>query len=248
MNKTFTIAYRELKRLAHGPAAWFVAAVFFCACGLKLAPPPDFIAGSREWFILVPHQVANLRGLFEMMALAWTLLAPLLTMRLLSEEYRSGTIEPLLTAPVRETEVILGKFLGVLGFYATLLAGTAVFVILAAIYGDIDVGTVLASYLGLLLLGAMFLALGLLASTLTHHQLLAALIAILLALGFNSIGVVARLAPAPINEFLGRLDVLARLHHFTRGLIELRDIFFFLALTAAMLVASVKVLGARRWR
>jgi ABC-2 type transport system permease protein len=178
MKKILTIARREMAGYFFSPLAYVVGALFLCVCGFKFAPPPAFLSGSREWFILVPHQQASLRSLFEMMGLAMVVAAPLLTMRLISEETNSGTIETLLTAPVTDTQVILGKFLGVLLFYLTMLGSTLVFLLLMLAFSVPDPGVIVLGYLGMILLGAAFLSVGLFASTLTRHQILAAAVAI----------------------------------------------------------------------
>jgi ABC-2 type transport system permease protein len=249
MGKTLSIARRELAGYFYSPLAYVIGALFLCVCAFKFAPPPVFLGGSREWFILVPHQQASLRTLFEMMAAAMVVAAPLLTMRLISEELRSGTIETLLTAPVTDVQVILGKFLGVLGFYVALLASTLIFLILMCIFATPDLGVVVMGYLGMILLGSAFLAVGVFASTLTRHQLLAAAAAIVILAFFALLmsPAAARL-PEPWNETAARLNAMHYLKSFARGLFDSRGVVFFLALTGGFLFLSVKMLESRRWR
>jgi ABC-2 type transport system permease protein len=249
MRKILTLARRELAGYFFSPLAWVVGALFLCACALKFCPPPAFWSGSREAFILVPHQQASLRGLFEMMGVAMVVAAPLLTMRLVAEEVRSGTIESLVTAPITDTQVILGKFLGVLGFYLALLASTVVFLVLMLIFATPDAGVVVMGYLGMALLGAAFLAAGLFASTLTRYQLLAAVIGIALAAVFGIFpGQLAVHLPAPLNQLAVNIDAQEYLSRFARGLLDSRALIFFLSLTAGFLFLSVKMLESKRWR
>lgn len=249
MAKIFTIARRELAGYFFSPLAYVIGALFLCACAFKFAPPPAFWTGSREWFILVPHQQASFRSLFEMMGLAMIVAGPLLTMRLLSEEYRSGTVETLLTAPVTDTQVVLGKFLGVMGFYLLLLAGTLLFLVLMIAYAHPDPGVVLMGYLGMVLLGAAYLAVGVFCSTLTRYQLLSAAVAIVIlaVLSVLSASAAAHL-PEPLNRIAARLDAGSYLSRFARGLFDSRGLVFFLSIAAGFLFLSVKTLESRRWR
>lgn len=249
MEKTFAIARRELAAYFYSPLAYGIGALFLCVCGFKFAPPPGFWSGSREWFILVPHQQASLRALFDMMGAAMVVAAPLLTMRLLSEELRGGTIETLLTAPVTDTEVILGKFLGVLLFYLALLGSTLVFLLFLFAFATPDAGVLTMGYLGMLLLGAAFLSIGLFASTLTRHQLLAAVAAIGILSIFSLLSAPAAAhLPEPWNQIAARLNAMWYLRNFSRGFFDSRGVVFFLALTGGFLFLSVKLLESRRWR
>jgi ABC-2 type transport system permease protein len=249
MRKIGIMAKRELAGYFHSPLAYVVGALFLCACGFKFAAPPGFWGGSREMFILVPNQPASLKGLFEMMAMAMIVAAPLLSMRLVSEEVRAGTVETLLTAPITDTEVILGKFCGVFLFYLTLLAGTLVFLLLMAIFAQPDYGVAVMGYLGMALLGAAFLAVGLFASTLTRYQILAATVAIVILaiLGLLTEPMAANL-PAPFNRGVANLDAMRYVRQFSRGLFDSRGLVYFLSLTAGFLFLSVKTLESRRWR
>jgi len=249
MKKMLSIARREMAGYVYSPLAYVVGALFLCVCGFKFAPPPAFWAGSREAFILVPHQQASLRPLFEMMGLAMTVAAPLLTMRLLSDEVRSGTIETLLTAPVTDTQIILGKFLGVLGFYLMLLVGTLVFLVGMLLFATPDMGVAAMGYLGMILLGSAFLAVGVFASTLTRYQLLSAVVAIgILSIFALLMGAVSAHTAEPWNEIAANLNAMTYLKHFARGLFDSRGLVFFLALTGGFLFLSVKMLESRRWR
>lgn len=249
MGKTFSIARRELAGYFYSPLAYVIGALFLCVCAFKFAPPPAFWGGAREWFILVPHQQASLRPLFEMMGAAMVVAAPLLTMRLISEELRSGTIETLLTAPVTDVQVVVGKFLGVLGFYLALLASTLIFLVLMFVFARPDAGVVVMGYLGMILLGSAFLAVGVFASTLTRHQLLAAAAAIVILSFFSLLmSPAAAHLPEPWNETAARLNAMQYLKSFSRGLFDSRGVVFFLSITGGFLFLSVKLVESRRWR
>jgi len=238
MRKTLVLARRELAGYFFSPMAYVIGALFLLSSGL--------------WFfhhIFVPGSEASLRPLFEAMAYIMVFAVPLLTMRLMSDEVRAGTIETLLTAPVTDTEVILGKFLGVLGFYAVLLAGTAGFLILMVAYGQPDVGVAVMGYLGMLLLGAAFISVGLFTSALTQYQIVAAIVAIaILAIFAILMQVLVAYAPAPLNHLAARLNAMTYFRDFSRGVLDTRGLVFFLTVTAMFLFLSVKTLESRRWR
>ena len=136
MKKAFILARREMAGYFFSPMAYVIGALFLLSSGL--------------WFfhrIFVPGHEASLRPLFDAMGYIMIFAVPLLTMRSVSEEFRSGTIETLMTAPVTDAEVIGGKFLGVMSFYLALLACTGVFMVLMGLYGQPDPGVALTGYI-----------------------------------------------------------------------------------------------------
>lgn len=246
MKKVLVLAHRELAAYFVSPMAYVIGALFLFVCGLKFAAFPG---SSADWFIMVPGRGVSLIPLFEMMATAMIVAGPMLTMRLISEEVRSGTIETLMTVAVTDTQVILGKFLGVLGFYAALLAGTLPLVVVMAMFSRPDWAVAVMGYIGMLLLGGAFLSVGLFASTLTRHQLLSAVVAfaILAVFGFL-MQMLVPVAPEPLNEFATQLNVMNYFREFSHGRPDLRALMFFLSATALFLFLSVKTLESRRWR
>lgn len=238
MRKVMVLARRELAGCFFSPLAYVVGALFLLASGL--------------WFfhrIFVPGNEASLRPLFEAMATIMVFAAPLLTMRLLSEEYRSGTIETLMTSPVSDAAVVAGKFLGVMAFYLILLAATGVYLALMAVYGQPDAGVAAMGYLGMVLLGAMFISVGLFASSLTGHQLVAALVgtAILAATAIMMQLIVAQ-GMEPWSTVAAKLNALTYFRDFSRGVLDSRGVVFFVSVTGLFLFFSVKALESRRWR
>jgi len=229
---------RELSASFLSPIAYIVATVFVVASG------HFFLAET-----LVPGRESSLRALFDSMAALLVFALPLLTMRVLSEEFAAGTIETLMTAPVTDVEVIVSKFLGVLLFYAALLATTLLHVGLLGYFGGLDTGALLLGYLGMFLLGSMFIAVGVFASALTRYQLLAALIGMgalsLLTFVADQLG---RWRGGAWRTVLGALNVLGRFEEFTKGFFDTGAIVYFLSGTAFFLFLAVKVLESRRWR
>jgi ABC-2 type transport system permease protein len=176
-------------------------------------------------------------------------------MRVISEELRLGTLEVLLTCPVRSTEVIVGKFAAALGFLVLLLAPTLLYVVALEVYGRPDYGELACGYLGVILAGSAFLASGVLASTLTASQVVAYLVTVLfwlLLLLTTSLLPHVELLPAAWRDAwsgaLFGLDPTLRLRGFAIGLVDTADVVYFCGLTILLLVASVRSLDARRWR
>src|SRR5262249_23129677 len=167
MNRLMALTQRELTAYMFSPIAYLTACGFLVLTGIL------FI-----YTTLVPGQESTIAPLFTTMAWVFVLCIPVLTMRLLSDEYATGTIETLMTAPVTDVEVVVSKFLGVFFFYCVLLATTLVHVVLMAYYGKLDVAVTIVAYLGMLLLGALYAAVGVFASALTRFQLVAALVGI----------------------------------------------------------------------
>src|SRR5262245_37846562 len=164
MNRLTALTQRELMAYLFSPIAYLTAFGFLVLTGIL------FI-----YTTLVPGQESTISPLFTTMAWVFVLCIPVLTMRLLADEYATGTIETLMTAPVTDVEVVLSKFLGVFIFYCMLLATTLVHVGFVAKYGKLDIPVTLVAYLGMLLLGAMYSAVGVFASACTRHQLVAAI-------------------------------------------------------------------------
>jgi len=238
MKKAFVLARRELAGYFFSPIAYIILALFVLASGL--------------WFfhkIFVPGHEASLRVLFDAMAYMMVFAVPLLTMRLLSEEFHSGTIETLMTAPVKEFEVVFGKFLGVMCFYLILLVCTTVYLFLMALFGQPDTGVAASGYLGMVLLGAAFSAVGVFASTLTRYQLVAALVGVAILASFTLVmGVLTAYGPEPLNYLAARLNAMTYFKDFSRGVLDTRGVVYFLTATALMLFLGTKTLESQRWR
>ena len=239
MRNVGTLAQRELSMFFYSPIAYVVMTVFLVVTGIF------FI---RDNFL--PGAEASLRvtfGSYLPMILLFVL--PMLTMRLLAEEFRGGTIETLMTAPVSEVDVVLGKFCGTLVFYLALLATTLLHVILVACYGPLDVGLVLCTYVGLILLGALYISVGLFFSACTRNQVIAVVCSFVLLAIFTFLAhYLAREMEGWRRVVLQHLSITAHLQDFARGLFDTNHLVFFLSTTALFLFGSVKVLESRRWR
>jgi len=230
-----TIALREFKSYLASPMAYVVTGIFLVLTGFL------FSISSATYF------ETSIRGFLGTGSLLLLLLASVLTMRLLAEERKMGTLELLLTAPVRGSEVIVGKFLGSLGILTAMLALTFYYPIILMWFGDPDWGPVATGYLGLFLLGSASLAVGLFASSLTSNQIVAAVVAggILFALWF--LGMAADLLPEALGEVIGYFSLSHYFPDLMRGVIDTRGIIYYLSITVLFLFLAIRSLENSRW-
>jgi len=236
MRNTLAIAKKELNNYFVSPVAYVVTAAFLVLCGLLFSLSLNF------------YREASMRSIFYNMPIILVLLSPALTMRLLAEESRSGTIELLLTAPVRDWEVVLGKFLGALGLLLTMLTLTLLYVVILLAYGNPDRGPLLSGYLGIILLGGATLSIGVLTSSLTQNQIVAAILAFvgLLVLWLSG-GVGNFFGGSALGSIFSYLDVTQHYNDFANGLIDSSNVLYYLSLIVACLFLASKSLETRRW-
>lgn len=239
MRNVTTMAQREIGAYFLSPIAYAVIAIFLFSAGLA------FGLGNFR-----PGGEATLQPLFDFwIILILVFVLPMLTMRLISEEIRSGTIESLMTAPITETEVVLGKFLGALVFYLILLATLLLYPILLSLYGDVDGGLLVCNFVGLILLGALYIAVGLFFSSWTRHQVIAVLASFaLLALMTFAFHALSQLVEGWPKVLLQQLSIRTHFHDFVRGLFDLNHVVFFVTMTGLFLFMTVKLLETRRWQ
>ena len=234
------IARRDFTALFVSPVGWVVAGLFvFLVSGF------GFIA------TVLAGQQATMAGVFGVITnFLMVVLVPLLTMRVLAEERSQGTLELLLTSPVRDWELTAGKWVGAFGFYVVLLATTIVYVVILRVYaGGLDLGLIGATYIGLVLVGAAAVAIGVLASSLTRNQIVAFFIAMALLLMIWYAGyVIGFFVAPPANQFFEYIGGWNRFQPFSLGQAALRDIVYFVTLTFGALFLTTRVLASRRWR
>lgn len=233
---TLTIAKRELAAFFASPIAYLVGAAFL------------FITGLFFVFTITIGNRATLLQVFNVISVLLLFIAPILTMRLLAEEARMGTLELLMTAPVRDWEVILGKFLAALIFFLVMLVPTLYYLFLLMLYGNPDITVTLTGYLGVILFGAMLIGIGMLTSAVSINQIVAAILGIALCITFWLAGGLAPTLEGPLGRLLEYISLQGHLREFTLGLVRLSSIVYFLSGTAIALFLAVRVLEIRRWR
>jgi ABC-2 type transport system permease protein len=239
MRNTVAIMQRELLSLFFSPIGYIVIAGFLLITGV-IVLVTDSIG---------PGKPATLRGVFDFTPYVLTIIIPAISMRTIAEEYRSGTIETLTTAPISDTQFVIGKYLAALLFYAIMLAGTLVYLVLMMLFGNPDVGAALSSYLGLLLLGASFTAFGVFTSSLTRNQIVAwmlGMVPLMLFVWFAAF--IVRIAEGGLRQAFQQINILRHLDQFNRGLVTTESVVFFLATAVLFLFLAIKVVESRRWR
>jgi ABC-2 type transport system permease protein len=219
---------------------FFIYFNYFQTASFQVAQNPQLAA------MLDPFQVV-FRSFFEDLGFILLLLTPILTMRLLAEEKRAGTAELLFTYPIPDWGVILGKFLAAFAVFATFLVFTVAYPVIFAFLTRMDWGQVASGYLGVLLLGGATLALGLFASSLTANQIIAAISAFALLLLFWLIGAPQEMGSAG-GGILGALSLRDHLPNLAKGVIDTRDLLFYLSFTYFFLFLTKRQLESRRWR
>ena len=238
-----TIARREFRSYFDSPLAYVVICLSFLALGLMF-----FLFRGGFWQV----DQATLRNVFEYVPVGLSLLVvPVITMRLMAEEKRSGTLEMLITLPVKDSDVILGKYLGALGLVLTLVLATLIYPLIMFKWpwnlGPLDAGPVISGYLGLVLFAAASVAIGLLVSSLTESQAVAFFVTFFVLVVLWFLGTVAENLPGAVGNTLSYVSFQTRLAGFTRGLVDTRDVVFFLSVTALALVVTFRALERRKW-
>ena len=239
MNKIRAVALRELRAYFHSPIAYVFLLVFVGTALFTFFNIQTFFARGQ----------ADLRGLFEAIPLLTLLLVPALTMRLWAEESKQGTIETLLTFPVRDVELVAGKFLASWTLLAVALLLTLPLAISVSFLGDLDWGPVIGGYIGALLLGAAYLALGQFISAVTENQILAFILAFVFCLALYGLGteLFSGLFSDRTATLLRALGSGSRFESIARGVIDLRDLLYYLSLTLFFTGLSVGALRIKRW-
>ncbi len=189
-----------------------------------------------------------LRPLVQNMGIILLFVMPLLTMRLFSEEKKSGTIELLLTYPIDDSAFVFGKFLAALAVLLIMLLGTFTFPVLLVSLAQPDIGVILTSYLGLMMMGASFMALGTFISSLTENQIVAAVISFGTAILFWVLSWPALFAGESTGTVLKQLSILDHMESFNKGVLSAPDLSFFILFIAFFLFLSLRSLETHRWR
>ncbi|MDH3217730.1 MAG: ABC transporter permease [Candidatus Krumholzibacteria bacterium] len=189
-----------------------------------------------------------LQPLFGNLSVVMLLIIPLLTMRLLSEERKSGTAELLFTYPISDWDVILGKYLATLTVFATMLLLTVLFPALLRRYANPEWGPILSGYLGLLLLGSAFVAMGLFFSSLSENQIVAGILTFGCALLFLIIGWITPFVSANVALVVQQLSILEHFDNFSKGIIDSNDVIYYVNFSLFFLFLCSRVLESNRWR
>ncbi|OGF50868.1 MAG: ABC transporter permease [Candidatus Firestonebacteria bacterium RIFOXYA2_FULL_40_8] len=235
MNKALIIARRELK-------SYFVSPVAYVIIGMFL-----LISGFMYYSILFQSRVAEVRGFLMNMCFVFMLMSPILSMRLLSEEKKLGTIEFLFTSPITVTDIVIGKYLGSIFLYLVTTVFFLQYPLYLLLFATPDMGPVFTCVLGFILNGAACLAIGLFASSLSENQLISAVVGMVTLIFFWIIGWMVDIVPGGIGNFLGSLSLIKPLDNLSKGVISASDIFYYASLIFFFLFITVKRLEWKRW-
>lgn len=224
---------KESRTLFVSPIAYAVIAVFLLLNGYGFA------------ITLMVSKQASLVSIFFQAAMQLVLLVPLLTMRQFAEERRSGTLELLLTSPAREIDIVLAKFAAAMAVLLVMTGLTLAYAVVLGIYGSPDWGPIYSGYLGLVLLAAALVSMGLAISAVTSNQIVAAVVSLGVFGVLWSIDPLSALLPAPVDNWVLGLSLLARFTPFAVGAMYTSDFGFFLTLTLLGLFFAVRALARR---
>lgn len=242
MRNTWLITAKEFRSHLTSPMTYVVVGIFLLLTGFFFT---DYLTRTELRDTSIRGFVNQ--GVINPGPMLLLLFAAALTMRLMAEEKKLGTWELLLTAPVRDAEVVLGKFFGTLGILVVMLVFTLYYPLMLIIFGDPDIGPIITSYLGLFLLGSAAVAVGLFASSLTANQVVASVVsgASLFALWF--LGMSVSYLPEALGKVIESISLFSHFQGFPIGVIDTRAIVYYLSVTALFLFLTVRSLETGRW-
>ncbi len=254
MKVFYAILKRELYVYFSSPIAYVVVTIFLLLSGY-------FFYSAFAYFSMVSMQAMRMPGVgginvTEMvllptlgnMSVIMLLMMPLLTMRLFAEEKKAGTLELMLSYPVRETELLFGKFTACIVVFFIMLVPTFLYPLFVWFYAEPDIGPILTGYLGLFLMGTAFIALGIMVSSATENQIIAAAISFGAILMFWLIGWSETFVGPVLGKVLSHMSLLEHFENFSRGVIDTRDIIYYINFNILFLFMTMRSLESKRWR
>jgi ABC-2 type transport system permease protein len=189
-----------------------------------------------------------IRPLLSNIAVVALFMLPLITMRTYAEEKRTGTIELLLTSPLTDTQIVLGKFLGAAALYAVMLAVTWIHIGILFVYGNPEWKPIVTGYLGLLLMGASFISIGLLISSLTRNQIVAGMVTFAVLLLLWTVNWMSESAGPTMQKILSALSITERFDDFSKGVLSVSHLVYYVSFITFGLFLTAKSVDSERWR
>ncbi|MSQ15846.1 MAG: hypothetical protein EXR50_08295 [Dehalococcoidia bacterium] len=238
MRNAFGIAKKEISSYFSSPMAYLIGAVFLVLTGVFFAQ------------YLLATQEASMRGFFSPASFFLLLISPVITMRLIAEEQKMGTLELLLTSPVTDLQVVVGKFLASMAMISGMLLLTLYYFVLLLWVGSPDLGPVATGYFGLILLAGSILSVGLLASSFTSNQIVSAVVALgilLLLWLLGNLGSFFNSVPWA-RDILNYLSLSTHYSELVNGVLDTRDVVYYVSFIVLALFLTVRSLESRRWR
>ncbi|MCJ8501210.1 ABC transporter permease [Desulfatitalea alkaliphila] len=226
MRQTLLIFNKEFKDYFASPIAYIVIAIFLA------------FAGWLFFSTFFLYDQAEMRRFFDMLPFLFALLVPIITMRLFAEELNTGSYELLLTLPVTLRDIIFGKFLAAVAFVAAILLPTLFYALSISWIGDLDWGVTIGGFMGALLLGAAYAAIGLFTSALTRNQIIACIAAIVICVALAMLDQMLFFFPPPALDVLTHLSANAHFKNIAKGIVDSRDLLYFFSIAFLGLYAT----------
>ncbi|HEY2731904.1 MAG TPA: ABC transporter permease subunit [Polyangia bacterium] len=236
MSPALVISRREIRTYFNSPVAYIVVTVFVG------------ITGYLFFTQLFLEKQAELRQLFGFMPFLFMFMVPAITMRLLADEKSTGTLELLSTMPVRDWEVVVGKFLAALALLCTAVGLTLVFAISVRSLGPLDRGPAIGGYLGLVLMGGAFVAIGVMCSAFTRNSIVAFIASFGISFALYLFGKLTQFVPEALQPVISFLSIDGHFENIGRGVIDTRDVIYYLSIIGTCLLLATTSLESRRWR
>ena len=258
MRNFFFILVKELRSYFYSPVAFVVITIFSALTGyyfynifanfstVSFQAQTDPMVAQQYGILNVTEFV--IRPFFGVLSFVLLIMLPMLTMRVFSEEKKTGTIELLLTYPVRDIEAVVGKFSGCMGIFTIMLSLSFPCIMLVAFFGDPEWGVIASGYVGLFLMGGAFISLGIFMSTLTENQIIAAVLSFASLLILYMVGATAGFVGERMGHFLEYISIITHLDNFAKGVLDTSDMMYYLLFMLFFLFLSMRSLESKRWR
>ncbi len=236
MSPALVISRREIRTYFNSPVAYIVVSAF------------TILTGYLFFTQLFLEKQADMRGFFNIMPLMFMFVVPAITMRLLADEKSSGTLELLITMPVRDWEVVVGKFLAAMSLLCTAIGLTLVFALTVRGLGPLDRGPTIGGYIGLVLMGGAYVSIGVMASSLTRNSIVSFILAFVISFGLYLLGKLTQFLPQAWQGLVSYLSIDAHFENIGRGVIDSRDVIYYFSVIAVGLLVATLSLESRRWK
>jgi ABC-2 type transport system permease protein len=253
MGNIFAIAQKELRSYFASPIAYVIIGFFALVFGYFFIVSVNFFLQAAMQMGIPGQGQVNInsmaiRPLLQNVSVVALFVLPLITMRTYAEEKRTGTIELLLTSPVTDFQIIMGKFLGAVALYALMLAVTLIHIAVLFIYGNPEWKPIVTGYLGLLLMGASFISIGLLISSLTKNQIVAGMVTFSVFLLLWTLTWATDSAGPRMQKVLEAVSITGHFDDFAKGVLALRHVVYYLSFISFGLFLTAKSVDSERWR
>lgn len=258
MRNFLLVMNKELKSYFYSPIAYVVITIFLAVTGylfynsmasfstISFQAQADPMLAKQSNMLNITENVV--RPLFGLISMVMLMMMPLLTMRLFAEEKKAGTLELLLTYPVTDAQVLLGKFFACLTVFAVMLLLSLTYPLFIAAYGRPEIGPIVTGYIGLFLMGAAFISLGIFASSMTENQIIAATVAFGALIFFWMISFSTAYVGPALGWILTYIAMTEHLESFAKGVLDSGDLIYYINFIALFLFMTLRVLESKKWR